>query len=226
MARWTQITVGIALGVYVLALLPFSIFGVWNLPMEYTYFNTPGAPNGATPKSNRFGFEWWLVLVLVVFSYMAPLIGIFYWSESTQKWELQALLVAFALITVIHLTGFISLSVIWGNNGADSKFRGIAQDRLYCCAKYVEPANDCPNTSPCTGAGATDVNGDPLLPADLPTDPMGSDLSTTREFRTLYFFTLGFLVLDVSWLSLTFIDQGYAPLSATGRSKVQYKRLV
>lgn len=222
MARWTQIAVGIALALYVLALLPFSIFGVWNLPMEYTYFNTPGAPDGATPKSNRFGFEWWLVLTLVVFSYMAPLLGIFYWSESTQRWELQALLAAFALITIVHLTGIISLSVVWGNNGADSRYRGIAQDRLYCCAKYVDPLNECPNTSPCTEG--TDVKGEPLNPAELPMDPAGSDLGTTREFRVLYFFTLGFLALDISWLSLVFIDQGAAPLARDGRGR--YKRLV
>ena len=203
MAKGVNVAIGVALAIYVLSILPYSIFAVWNLPMEYTYFNTPGAPDGDDPKSARYGFEWWVVSLLTAVTVAAPLVCLFSLSRYQLKWEGRILFFVIVGITILHLVAFITLSVIWGNATANNPHRGIAQDRLYCCAKWENTFNDCDNTSPCTAG--TDVNGDPLVV--IPTTE--AQLSTTREFRTLYFFTLGFLALDASYIALNTINKGY-----------------
>lgn len=134
-----------------------SVF-VNSLAIPHTYFKYPGAPGML--YSERYSFEWFVIMisiilhVLVVFV-IAMLVKFRYNYGCNMIWFFVYFILFVCMILVIAFLGVEYNEC----NGADAA-GNLCNSYKWCCVHYTNPANGCPNVSPCAD-GTTQSNLSP-----------------------------------------------------------------
>lgn len=158
------------LGIQALLLPVYLAQGVMNLDVLYDYFANPGAPDGETPVSGRYTWEWWAFLVSIVTVGALPIIGLLVAGRYINRGESFVWLAIHATLLVVQLSVFLLLTTVRVGGGCNTaaSWRSPCNDPIkYCCIFYAQAPQRCPNSSPCT-----ELVPVPTSAADLRVNPI------------------------------------------------------
>ena len=124
-----------------------------NFSFKHTYTENPGVPGVLT--STRYSPRWFLVMLSVLavglMIFFISFMVIFRFSYGCHMLWFILYFLAFALLVVV--VALLGSDYASCNTTKDN----LCNDKRWCCVYFSDPANQCPNPTPCVGVTASDL---------------------------------------------------------------------